>query len=165
VYIFFNGSVAFAGVFFTLISMTDLLDGYYARRYGIKTKLGAFLDPIADKILISTTLFLFVYVHVVSWVPIFLIVFRDIVVTGLRLKLIYNGTSLVTSDLGKSKTFIQFLTIGCMFTALFMKNFLTLEQYDIVLLCIAGMMWAVALMTCYSGVDYVIKYMKIKKNS
>jgi len=165
VYVFMQDLIVLAAVIFTLAAMTDLLDGYYARRYGVKTRFGAFLDPIADKILISTTLFLFVYNNLVPWVPISMIVFRDIVVTCLRLKLIYNGTSLVTSDLGKSKTFIQFLTIACMFTTLFIKQFLAPEYYTIVLGCLGVMVWAVALITLYSGIDYVIQYIQAPRKN
>jgi CDP-diacylglycerol--glycerol-3-phosphate 3-phosphatidyltransferase len=147
-------------VIFTVAALTDMCDGYLARKYGMHTTLGAFLDPIADKILISTTLILFVYIDFVHWLAIAIIVIRDIVVTSLRLKLIYDGTSLVTSNLGKTKTVVQFATIFAMFTALALKPYLSLEHYDMMLIGINIMIWIMAAMTLHSGFDYLKKYFK-----
>lgn len=137
-----------------------MCDGYLARKYGMQTTLGAFLDPIADKILISTTLILFAYIDFVHWLAIAIIVIRDIVVTSLRLKLIYDGTSLVTSNLGKTKTVVQFATIFTMFVVLALKNYLSLEHYDMMLIGVNIMIWVMAAMTMHSGIDYLKKYFK-----
>ena len=165
VWVFLKGGawVVLAGVIFTLAGLTDTYDGYYARRYGVVTRLGAFLDPIADKILISTTLILFAMEGVVAWWVIAVIIVRDCVITFLRLKLIYDGTPLTTSDVGKFKTVAQFAAIFVMFVNVMLRGYMSVWLHDTMLLAITLIMYWIAAVTVYSGVDYLIKYQQFKK--
>ncbi len=100
-----------ASLFFTLAAFTDWYDGWHARRFGVITRWGQFMDPLADKILVSTALIAFAHLgYVFSWM-VWVIVVRDFVVTGLRIYALYRGTPIVTHLLGKWKTFLQMSTI------------------------------------------------------
>jgi len=102
-----------AAAIFALASATDLLDGYLARRLGRVTTLGRFLDPVADKLLVSAALIMLVYLdRAPAWVA-FVIIGREIAVTGLRAAAVANQAGLVidSSWWGKFKTFFQMVAI------------------------------------------------------
>jgi CDP-diacylglycerol--glycerol-3-phosphate 3-phosphatidyltransferase len=147
-------------ILFTIAALTDRYDGYYARRYGLVTKFGIFLDPIADKILISTALILFALYDLLGWFVVIAIIARDVIVTGLRLFLIVRGRCLVTSDLGKGKTVVQFISIYTLFFLMLMKWYGIDQGYDYLLMVVRLMMYGVALLTVYSGIDYIIAFKK-----
>lgn len=144
-------------VVFTVAALTDLCDGYIARRYGHTTELGSFLDPIADKALIGGV---FVAFYLVGLVPAWflgVLVVRDVVVTGLRMVLSQRRRSLVTSQLAKWKTFLQFMTIYVLFTYLLMLTRLPGSVFTSLLNgFINPMLYALAGLTVYSAVDYMI---------
>lgn len=146
-------------VLFTCAMLTDTCDGYYARRYGKQTKLGAFLDPIADKILVIATFSLFAWQGLLHWSVVILMALRDVVITSLRLKLVAQGTSLKTSELGKGKTVAQFVSIYLFFLAHWMERVVsTMGVQHFVLISANVVVWIVVLFSLYSGVDYLIKY-------
>lgn len=147
-----------AVVLFTLAMATDTCDGYYARRYGVQTKLGAFLDPIADKILVIATFSLFVWQGLLHWIIVMLMMVRDVVVTGLRLKLVTQGTSLKTSQLGKGKTAVQFVSIYLFFIVNWMDGSSWAIAKESALLCAQVVILVVVLLSLYSGLDYVMRY-------
>ena len=96
-----------AALFFTVAFITDFLDGYFARKYGAVTTLGKFLDPLADKILVSMTLIMLIPIdRVPAWIVV-IIVAREIAVTGLRNAAVTEGIVIQASILGKYKTFFQ----------------------------------------------------------
>jgi CDP-diacylglycerol--glycerol-3-phosphate 3-phosphatidyltransferase len=96
-----------AALFFTVAFITDFLDGYFARKYSAVTTLGKFLDPLADKILVSTTLIMLIPIdRVPAWMVV-IIVAREIAVTGLRSAAVTEGIVIQASILGKYKTFFQ----------------------------------------------------------
>lgn len=101
-----------AFVIFLLASLSDLLDGYIARKWNQHTELGKFLDPLADKFLVIGTLitFLFMTQQVELWM-VLIIIGRDILITVLRTLAIKKGKSLHTSMLGKIKTAFQMFSI------------------------------------------------------
>jgi CDP-diacylglycerol--glycerol-3-phosphate 3-phosphatidyltransferase len=102
-----------AAAIFALASATDLLDGYLARRLGRVTTLGRFLDPVADKLLVSAALIMLVSMdRAPAWVA-FVIIGREIAVTGLRAAAVANQAGLVidASWWGKFKTFFQMVAI------------------------------------------------------
>lgn len=96
---------------FALASLTDLYDGYLARREGTVTKVGRFLDPLADKILTSSALISFVRVGLVELWLAGIIVGRDVLMTTLRAYALYNGKQVATSKLAKWKTTAQLVVI------------------------------------------------------
>ena len=97
---------------FIAAAATDFLDGYFARRWQITTRLGAFLDSIADKVLVTATLVALVETgRVWSWAA-FVIIGREIIVTGLRGVAAFENTPVPPSVWGKIKTGMQFFALG-----------------------------------------------------
>lgn len=105
---------------FLCAAATDLLDGYLARRLGQVTTIGTLLDPIADKLLISSALIALVQVHAVPGWLVILLVGREFAVTGLRSIAAAEGYTIQASDLGKTKTVLQ--VIGICFLLLSMRH-------------------------------------------
>ncbi|HEV8146109.1 MAG TPA: CDP-diacylglycerol--glycerol-3-phosphate 3-phosphatidyltransferase, partial [Bryobacteraceae bacterium] len=102
----------FALAIFLICAATDLLDGYLARRWKQVTTVGTMLDPIADKLLISSALIsLVAKQHIPAWMVI-LIVGREFAVSGLRSIAAASGLTIKASDLGKSKMVAQVIAIG-----------------------------------------------------
>ncbi len=103
-----------AALFFGLAAITDLLDGFYARRYKVVTPLGKFLDPLADKLLVSATMIMLVALdRIPPWIVI-LIVGREMAVTGLRGIAVIEGKVIEASSLGKYKTIFQSVALICL---------------------------------------------------
>lgn len=94
-------------IIFIVASITDAYDGYYARKYDQVTDQGKFLDPLADKILVSSAFISFAVIGLVDYWMVSLIIFRDLFVTGLRMLMNKNGFELVTSKVAKMKTGTQ----------------------------------------------------------
>ena len=97
----------FALLIFIIASITDAYDGYFARKYKIVTPEGMFLDPLADKILVSSAFISFAILGVVEYWMVILIIFRDLFVTGLRLAMIRKKINMITSNIAKAKTGFQ----------------------------------------------------------
>lgn len=99
-------------VVFSIASLTDLLDGWSARKLGQETDIGKFLDPLADKFLVISALvaFLFLDPLIPLWM-VLIIVFRDLMLTFMRYLAIRKGTELKTTKFGKIKTAFQMISI------------------------------------------------------
>jgi CDP-diacylglycerol--glycerol-3-phosphate 3-phosphatidyltransferase len=113
-YFFVQNSMAYkfiGTIIFSIAAATDWYDGYIARRLNIVSRWGQFMDPLADKILISAALIAFAYLGYVYWWMVIIIVFRDFLITFLRMYALHRGKSIVTSYLAKWKTFTQMLAI------------------------------------------------------
>ena len=98
-------------IIFIVASITDAVDGYYARRYNQVTRHGQFLDPLADKILVSSAFISFAILDLVPYWMVALIVFRDLFVTGLRMVMESQGLTMITSRIAKTKTATQITVI------------------------------------------------------
>lgn len=98
-------------IIFIVASVTDAFDGYYARKYNQVTRHGQFLDPLADKILVSSAFISFALMELVPFWMVALIVFRDLFVTGLRWAMESKGLTMITSKIAKAKTTIQISVI------------------------------------------------------
>lgn len=136
-----------AAVFFGLAAFTDLLDGFYARRYKTVTPLGKFLDPLADKILVSATMIMLTALgRIPAWIVI-LIIGREIAVTGLRGIAVVEGEVIEASSLGKYKTMFQSLALICLSLH---YRYLKLDFHAV------GMtfLWAALILTMWSGWVY-----------
>lgn len=98
-------------IIFIIASITDAFDGYYARKYDQVTRHGKFLDPLADKILVSSAFISFAILDLVPYWMVALIIFRDLFVTGLRMVMESKGLTMITSKIAKAKTTIQISVI------------------------------------------------------
>ncbi|GAA0298286.1 CDP-diacylglycerol--glycerol-3-phosphate 3-phosphatidyltransferase [Gracilibacillus halotolerans] len=135
---------------FAFASATDWLDGYYARKYNLVTNLGKFLDPMADKLLVSAAFILLVAMELApAWV-IIIIISREFAVTGLRLVAAGEGIVLAAGNLGKWKTLFQILAI----LALLLEN-IPFENMGIPVADI--LLYIALLFTIVSGVEYFVK--------
>jgi len=104
-------SYLLAALVFTLLVLTDSIDGFIARKYKQMTKLGTFLDPLADKLLITASLVCLVELHKIqSWIVI-IIIAREFVITSFRALKAAEGKVISASKWGKVKTVIQALAI------------------------------------------------------
>jgi len=105
---------AAAGVFF-LAGLTDILDGYLARRLNQSTPFGAFLDPVADKIMVAVSLVMIVEHYATIWIaiPAMIMIGREIVISALREWMAEMGkrASVAVSRIGKIKTFSQMMAL------------------------------------------------------
>lgn len=108
-------SILLASVLFTLAAATDWLDGYLARKLEQTTPLGAFLDPVADKLIVVSALILLVAYHSSPWLtlPALVIIGREIVVSALRewMAEMNDSVTVAVSYLGKVKTTLQMIAI------------------------------------------------------
>ena len=100
-----------AAIVYVFASITDWYDGWYARHFGVITRWGQFMDPLADKFLVSAALILFAWMNYVIWWMVWIIVLRDILVTVMRIYAIQKGRPIVTSQIAKWKTFSQMTII------------------------------------------------------
>ena len=114
-YLPFQWSYPVASFIFTVAAITDWLDGYVARRYDQSTAFGAFLDPVADKLMVAVALVLLVGVHANAWmtIPAAIIIGREIVISALREWMAELGkrASIAVSYIGKVKTTVQMIAI------------------------------------------------------
>ena len=143
---------------FIIASATDWVDGHYARKLNLVTNLGKFLDPLADKLLVSAALIVLVELNFApSWIVI-LIISRELAVTGLRLILAEGGEVVAANMLGKIKTWTQIVAIS----ALLLHNII-FEMFSIPFADIA--LWVAMFFTVWSGWDYFAKNKQVFFNS
>ena len=98
-------------VIFVIAALTDWYDGWIARKMGYTTRWGKFLDPLADKILSSTALLVYVSLGLVDGWMVWIIIARDFLITGLRTYMEYHDQPIVTSKTAQAKTFGEFVVI------------------------------------------------------
>jgi CDP-diacylglycerol--glycerol-3-phosphate 3-phosphatidyltransferase len=101
----------FLVVLFVLLGLTDVLDGYLARKFGEVTKLGQILDPIADKFLVISSLMALVTVGALHFFWVLVLVLREIFVMALRYIACEHGATIAVSSLSRIKTWLQLLLI------------------------------------------------------
>ena len=109
-----------SGILFSIGAITDFIDGYLARKWKQVTKLGAFLDPLADKLITTTMLILMIQNIQSNWivVPTIFLILRDMFISSLRAFFIMHNKTINVSIFGKIKTLFQIMTINFMFSAL-----------------------------------------------
>jgi CDP-diacylglycerol--glycerol-3-phosphate 3-phosphatidyltransferase len=145
-------------VLYCLVGITDYFDGYLARAQGTVSRLGQFLDPIADKIMVAAVIVMLVstrnnsgepIIHSFHIVPALVILLREIIVSGLREFLASLRVSMPVSHLAKWKTTLQLVALGALILAG------ALPQWQWVHTVGLASLWAAAALTLITGWDYL----------
>lgn len=145
---------------FIIASVTDGVDGYIARKYKQITTLGKFLDPLADKLLVTSAILVFVQNGVMSAAAAMIIITREFAVTSLRIVAMGEGKVIAARMSGKVKTVVQIVTIALLFTP-----YANLLIFGVAIDDIA--IWIMVAVTVISGFEYFRgfgKLLKIKGN-
>jgi cardiolipin synthase (CMP-forming) len=139
-----------------LMGITDYFDGYVARAQGTVSKLGQFLDPIADKIMVAAVILMLVgtrhdaaSITGIHLIPALVILLREMAVSGLREFLAGVSVSVPVSQLAKWKTTFQMLALGALILAGGLPQYLFIKQVGI------ASLWAAAALTLITGWDYL----------
>ena len=140
-----SGQLHVALVLFLAGVLTDLMDGVLARMNGDVTNLGKLLDPLADKVLVLSTLIALVQVDVVGSFPVVLLLLRELSVTFIRSLLAGQGVILEASYLGKLKTSLEFLAVAFL-----------LAGYNLGV----HLLWVSVLVAYLSAYDYLKTYLR-----
>ena len=141
----------FALSVFLAAALTDMLDGYLARRWKQVTTVGTLLDPIADKLLISASLVSLVEIRLLPGWLVILIIGREFAVTGLRSIAAAEGLTIKAGDLGKTKMVLQVIGVSLI---LMSNRWPSLHIYAI------SAMWGVVIFALASAFDYFRKFWK-----
>ncbi|MGK6320703.1 CDP-diacylglycerol--glycerol-3-phosphate 3-phosphatidyltransferase [Sphingomonas sp. DT-204] len=141
-----------AFVLYCVIATTDYLDGYLARAQGTVSKLGIFLDPIADKIMVAAVIMMLVATHDIAGfhlIPGLVILLREIMVSGLREFLGGIQVSVPVSRLAKWKTALQLVALGALILAGALPAWSWIKAIGLISL------WTAAALTLITGWDYL----------
>lgn len=146
-----NGNIKIqiiACTLFIIASLTDLLDGYIARKYHLVTNFGKFMDPLADKLLVCSALICYVELTKIPAYIVIIIISREFIISGFRLIAAEQGTVIAAGYLGKFKTTFQMLMIIVLMIDLPYRPWNLLGQI---------LMWIAVILTIVSLIDYIIK--------
>ena len=138
-------------ILFVIASITDVFDGYFARKYNLITTMGKFLDPIADKLIINTAMIVMIPIgRIPAWIVAVTII-RDLIVDVIRSIASSEGNYIQASPIGKQKTLAQTIAI----TALMIHySIFGIDAHFVGTITL----YIALLFTIYSGVDYFIKF-------
>lgn len=177
-------SLIIALVLFCLASVTDFLDGYIARKYNQVTDFGKFVDPLADKLLVTAALLIFIEKGIFPAWMVFIVLAREFIITSLRNVAAAKGKVLAASWTGKVKTCVQIAGIIINFFVLILISG-SLEDMNNAIASSLGVIggadgptavltagfgipnivaWVVTLVTIYAGVDYMVKNWDLVKD-
>ena len=157
---FTSANIFIALVIFAIASLTDLLDGQIARKQGIVTNFGKFLDPLADKALVMAALLAFVQLGWMSAVPAMIILFREFMVSALRLVVMPSDDKTVIAA-GKSGKLKTAFTMIAIIAIMFFRGIVALgvPVPDMVITVVSEVLiWIATVLTIYSGAEYLKAY-------
>ncbi len=147
-----------AALGFLAAGMTDLLDGFFARRQRLVSRAGKFMDPLADKLLVSAALIMLIPLgRVEAWL-VFVIIGRELAVTGLRAIAASEGMVLAADRWGKLKTIIQMVALFALILH-YPYASIDFQQLGTVLI------WVAAIITVASGVSYYLTFFSSTSSS
>lgn len=149
-------TMAFASwLVFAIAAGSDWVDGYFARKYKEITALGKLMDPLADKVLVTTALVMLIPTgRLPAWVAL-IILCREIVITGLRGMASSSGVVVAASNLGKWKSTLQYIGLGTLIFPLGVVPIPALHEIGLVIVYVA------LVLTVWSGIDYFYKLRRI----
>ena len=158
-----------SAVIFLLAALTDFLDGYIARKYNLVTNLGKFLDPIADKVLVSTALIVMLLpfpnecpiIPFYGAIAVAIILARELIVSGFRIVAASNGKVLAADKSGKVKTFTQDVAV----VVLLVGADLMPGLYSVINIVGLAFLGLATLLTIYSGIECIVKNIEVLKES
>ena len=143
-----------AAAIFLVISLTDFLDGYIARKYNQITDFGKFLDPLADKILVISAFVIFVSQGKLSPIITIVVIAREFLVTSIRLVAAGKGNVIAASMSGKLKTVSQIVCVMAILLESLLCKVIVLP-YGLIF------SWIMLVFTVYSGLEYLILNRKL----
>lgn len=150
-----TGTAFFCCLLFTVAAATDWVDGYVARRFEAVSTLGKLMDPLADKLLVSTALIMLIPLgRIPAWVAL-LILSREMLITGLRGIASSSGIIVSASGLGKVKSIVQYVGLGTLIFPLGLLPIPYLHHIGLILVYIA------LVLTVWSGFDYFYKLRRV----
>lgn len=148
----------FAVIVFIAASLTDLFDGYLARKNNQVTTFGKFLDPLADKVLVIAAMVCFIELGVASAIAVIIIIAREFMVTSLRLVASASeGNVIAANKFGKIKTIMQMTAIITIMVGLAYNDLFTLPSFINLPLISHILMWICAAVTVASGIEYLVQ--------
>ncbi len=140
-------------VLFTLAAATDFVDGWMARKYNIVTNFGKFIDPVADKLLVLSTMIMLSWHAIVPAWLVVAVLFRELAVDGLRLVAVEQGKVIAAGKLGKIKTVCQMVML--------ISHLVFYAGFPVLMILAKWLMVpsqiAVLIMTLWSGADYFLR--------
>lgn len=149
-----QGWPLWCALLFILASITDWLDGYLARRLNSVSVMGKFLDPIADKVLVSSILIMLIPLEAIEAVAVVILINRDVIVGGIRSVAASQGQVIDAGQLGKWKTAIQMVAIPSLLMS-FSWDFLPFQSLGY------WGLWASVFVSLYSGTQYWWQWRKM----
>lgn len=145
-----------ACIIFAVASFTDFLDGKIARKHNLVTNFGKFLDPLADKILVTSAVIAFIQLDLAAPVAVIIIVSRDFIVSALRLIAVSSDGKVIAANWwGKVKTALQMVSIVGILLAMQICESTAAVDVAVVQQWSVWVMWALAAFTGLSGAVYV----------
>lgn len=177
-YLNFTGHYFVALAVFAIASLTDLLDGKIARKYGLVTNLGKFLDPIADKVLVLSALVVFLtkpeifvtaagmgeWTWIVAGCGVAVILAREIIVSGFRMVAASVGIVIAADIFGKYKTTFQDVAVVLLLISAGTFELGTFDFGDEVINYVGLAAFAIAvILTVVSGINYIVKNIEVLK--
>lgn len=140
-----------AGAVFIVASVTDMLDGYIARKYDMISNFGKIMDPLADKLLVTSALLCLVELGDIKAWMVIVILFREFLITGLRSVAAGEGVIIAAGLSGKIKTVIQMVALAVIILKDWPFSYFTDFPVGLALL------WLAVIVTLYSGAEYLYK--------
>ncbi len=155
------GKVSFhlaAALFFIIASITDYYDGYYARKFNAISNLGKFLDPIADKVLVTSVLVMLSAQQKIDPYMVMIILARDTIISGIRSVAAADNVVIDAKPTGKWKTALQMIAIPCVMIGEYAFGIPFDKIGNVVL-------WVSVILSVVSGVQYYLIYLRSRKNA
>ncbi len=143
-----------ATAIFLIASFTDMLDGKIARKYNLVTNFGKFMDPLADKLLVSSALICLIELQRIPAWMVIIIIAREFTILGFRLIASDNGVVIAASYFGKFKTVFQMAAVV-----------LLILNIEVLSLVTTIVLWIAIILTVLSLIDYIVKNKDVMKET